>query len=383
MDENRVPFLQLAPGVAELRDELDAAWRRVMDSGWFVLGEELAAFEREFAAYCSVHHCAGVANGLDALHLILRGYGIGPGDEVLVPSHTFIATWLAVTYAGATPVPVDVDSKTFCLGVPGQRASNYDAAITPRTKALIAVDLYGRKAPARQLAEYCKSRGIKFIVDAAQAHGARAADGSALGIWGDAAAFSFYPGKNLGCYGDGGAIVTDDPQLDAAVRKLRNYGSSVKYAHDVHGFNSRLDELQAALLRVRLRHLDDWNRRRQALATRYLAGLQGQAVVMPPPGDAASCDVWHLFVVRCALRDKLQAHLAAAGIDTQIHYPIPCHQSGAYAAQFAGVELPAAEMLSRQVLSLPMGPHLSGEQVQRVVASLRQFAAENDRHAQQ
>ena len=369
-----VPFLDLANTVAELRPELDVAYQRVMASGWFIDGAEVQAFESEFATYCHAKHCAGVANGLDALHLILRAYGIGSDDEVIVPSHTFIATWLAVSSAGATPVPVEVDPRTFCLGQPTMRESGLQAAVSPRTKALIAVDLYGRKAPIRQLTAFCKENSIKLIVDSAQAHGARAVDGTDQGLFGDAAAYSFYPGKNLGCYGDGGAVVSDDKHLIQRVKQLRNYGAVEKYHHEVQGVNSRLDELQAAFLRVRLRHLDAWNRRRQALASQYLAALQGQSEIMSPPGDSASCDVWHLFVVRSKKRAKLQQYLTDAGIATQIHYPVPCHKSGAYADQFAGVRLPAAEMLADEVLSLPMSPHHSADQIAYVAKALCTFA---------
>jgi dTDP-4-amino-4,6-dideoxygalactose transaminase len=257
----RVPFLDLKAAHAELRAELDAAYARVMDSGWFVLGDELAAFEAEFAAYCGARHCVGVGNGLDALHLILRAMQIGPGDEVIVPANTYIATWLAVSYAGAAPVPVEPDPRTFNLD-----PARVEAAVTPRTKAVMPVHLYGQPADVDAVREVAARHGLRVIEDAAQAQGARYR-GRAAGSLADAAGFSFYPGKNLGAAGDAGAVTTDDDALAAELRRLRNYGSPAKYQHDVKGFNSRLDELQAAVLRVKLRRLDEWNARRAAVAT--------------------------------------------------------------------------------------------------------------------
>jgi dTDP-4-amino-4,6-dideoxygalactose transaminase len=359
-----VPFLDLSAPWCELRDELDAAWRRVMDSGWYILGNEVAAFEEEFAAYCGVRHCIGVGNGLDALHLILRGYGIGPGDEVIVPSNTYIATWLAVTYAGATPVPVEPDEATCNLD-----PARIEAALTPRTRAILPVHLFGQPADMDAIRAVAGRHGLKVVEDAAQAHGARYG-GRRCGSLGDAAGFSFYPGKNLGAIGDGGAITTDDDDLAARLRMLRNYGSSKKYVNEIAGFNSRLDELQAALLRVKLSRLDQWNDRRRAVAFTYLEALAGSGLVLPTvPGWAEP--VWHLFVVRSPERDAVTAKLDRNGIGWLIHYPIPPHLQGAYRYLGHGEgSFPLSERLARESLSLPIGPHLTPEQSTEVVAVL-------------
>ena len=360
----KVPFLDLPALHAEIAQDLDEAIRSVVKSGRFILGPELEHFEAEFAAYCEARHCAGTSNGLDALHLILRAAGIGPGDEVLVPSNTFIATWLAVSYAGATPVPVEPNPDTFNID---PRAA--EAAITPRTRALIAVHLYGRPAETTLLRQIASRHALLFVEDAAQAHGARCHGRRAGGV-SDIAAFSFYPVKNLGALGDAGAVVTNDAQLADRVRRLRNYGTTGKYQHDERGFNARLDELQAAILRVKLRHLDQWNARRRETARRYLELLPSDRLVLPA-ADADCESVWHLFVVRSRDRESLQAALRARGVETLIHYPIPPHLSGAYRQQFAKTRLPIAEMLAAEVLSLPMGPTLSAEQVQFVATAVR------------
>lgn len=357
-----VPFLDLTAAHRELQDELDAAWRRVMTAGRYVLGPELEAFEAEFAAYCEARHCVGVDNGLDALHLILRAMEIGPGDEVIVPAHTFIATWLAVSYAGATPVPVEPDEKTYDID-----PSRLAAAITPRTRAVIAVHLYGQPADMDAIHAVADRQGLLVIEDAAQAHGARY-KGRRVGSLGHAAGFSFYPAKNLGALGDGGAVVTDDALLAERVRVLRNYGSPIKYRHDVQGFNSRLDELQAALLRVKLARLDEWNARRREAAAIYLRALEGAAGLVLPHVPEWAEPVWHLFVVRHPRRDDLQRHLTEAGVGTIIHYPIAPHLSGAYAGGgWRAGAFPVAERLAREVLSLPMGPHLGTEDLHRVI----------------
>jgi len=368
-----IDFLSLKQVNAPHRQALQAALTRVLDSGWYVLGEETEAFEHDFAAYCGTTHCIGVANGLDALHLILRGYGIGPGDEVIVPSNTFIATWLAVTQAGATPVPVDPDEHTH--NIDPQRI---EAAITPRTRAIMPVHLYGQPADMEPILEIADRHGLRVVEDAAQAHGARY-QGRRTGSLGDAAGFSFYPGKNLGALGDGGAITTSDDALAARLRQLRNYGSSVKYRHDVAGFNSRLDELQAAVLRAKLPHLDAENTARRACAAEYLAALEGAPLVLPRVLPAAE-PVWHLFVVRSERRDALQAGLRERGIGTLVHYPVACHRQGAYAGQ-AWPALPVAERLQDQVLSLPIAPYLHtpdlravAEAVQAVCAAVRTVA---------
>ncbi|CAN7434591.1 DegT/DnrJ/EryC1/StrS family aminotransferase [Paraburkholderia hospita] len=359
-----IPFLDIAAANRELRNELDAAYSRVMQSGWFILGSEVAAFEREFAAYCGAAHCTGVGNGLDALHLILRALDIGPGDEVLVPTNTFIATWLAVSHAGATPVPVEPVAATHNID-----PARIDAAVTPRTRAIIPVHLYGQPADMTPILAAAKRHGLKVIEDAAQAHGATYR-GSRTGVIGDAAAFSFYPGKNLGALGDGGAVVTNDSTIAQRVRELSNYGSKQKYVHESEGYNTRLDELQAAFLRAKLPVLDDWNSRRVALADHYMNRLAGAELVLPAVIDGAS-PVWHLFVVRLKERERVICALSDANIGVQIHYPIPPGLSLAYAKTPASkIACPIADTLSREVTSLPIGPHMSIEQVDRVCDAL-------------
>jgi dTDP-3-amino-3,4,6-trideoxy-alpha-D-glucose transaminase len=364
----RIPFLELRPNYLELKDELDAAWRRVMDSGWYLLSRELESFEQEYAAYCGAKHCVGVGSGLDALHLGLRAWEIGPGDEVIVPSNTFIATWLAVTLAGATPVPVEPDPKTFNLD-----PERVAAAITPRTRAIIPVHLYGQPADMDSTIAIAKKHGLKVLEDAAQAQGARY-KGRGAGSLGHAAAHSFYPSKNLGAFSDGGAVTTDDAALADKVRALRNYGSKSKYCHERIGINSRLDELQAAFLRVKLAKLNEWNARRKTIAHYYLNQLQRLPELVLPFVPADIEPSWHLFVVRHPRRDELQRHLAEAGVGTLIHYPVPPHLSRAYSdsRQCQGA-YPIAEEQSRTVLSLPIGPHLNREAQNHVIAAIGSF----------
>lgn len=359
-----VPFLELLPAYGELREELDAAYRRVMASGWYILGEEVERFEAEFAAYCGVRHCVCVANGLDALTLALMAADIGPGDEVIVPAMTFVATWLAVSHAGATPVPVDVKADTFNLD-----AARIESVLTPRTKAILPVHLYGQPADMDSILAVARRHRLVVVEDAAQAHGARYR-GRRAGTWGDLAGFSFYPGKNLGAFGDGGAITTNDADLDRRLRRLRNYGSDRKYHHEVLGLNSRLDPLQAAFLSVKLKHLDEWNLRRKTIAEGYLRRLAGQAGLRLPAVAEGAEPVWHLFPVLAKDRDGLQARLEAIGVHTQIHYPIPPHLSGAYAhlGRKPG-EFPAAERIAAEELSLPIGPHLAAPE--SVVAAVQ------------
>lgn len=361
-----IPFLELKPTYDELREELDAAYHRVMDSGWYLLGKEIESFEATFAGYCEAGHCIAVGNGLDALHLILRAYDIGPGDEVIVPTNTFIATWLAVSYAGATPVPVEPDPKTFNLD-----SDRIEAAITPRTKAVMPVHLYGQPADMDPILKIARQHGLKVIEDNAQAQGARY-KGRRTGALGDAAGNSFYPGKNLGAFSDAGAVTTNDAQLADRVRTLRNYGSKKKYFNDVKGFNSRLDELQAAFLQVKLKKLDEWNARRRDVAARYLAGLGGTPELRLPFVPVWAEPVWHLFVISHPRRDELQRKLGEAGIGTLIHYPVPAHLSGAYAdGKWSRGNFPIAENLSDVVLSLPIGPHLLAEQASQVIGEIR------------
>lgn len=365
----KIPFLDVQASYRELQLELDAAYRRVMESGWYILGGEVEAFEQEFAAYCGVKYCIGVGNGLEALHLILRAYGIGPGDEVIVPANTYIATWLAVSYVGATPVPVEPDPRTYNID-PDRVATT----LTPRTRAIMPVHLYGQPADMDPILEIAQRHGLKVIEDAAQAHGATY-KGRRAGSLGDAAGFSFYPGKNLGAFGDAGAVVTDDDDLADKVPVLRNYGSRVKYHNELKAFNSRLDPLQAAFLRVKLRYLDEWNQRRRTVADRYLEELADLPDLTLPfvPGWAEP--IWHLFVVRHPRRDALQHYLNQAKVGTLIHYPVPPHLSGAYAdGPWKERGFPVTERLADTVLSLPMGPHLGAEEMTNVVRVLRSFA---------
>ena len=363
-----IPFLDLRSINLAQRAELVAAFENVLDSGWYVMGEELKRFEAEYADYCEAAHCVGVGNGLDALSLALRALGIGPGDEVIVPSNTYIATWLAVSHLGATPVPVEPAPGTFNID-PAQ----VERHITSRTRAIMPVHLYGMPADLAPLLEIARRHGLKVVEDGAQAHGSRYR-GRRVGAHGDAVAWSFYPGKNLGALGDGGAVTTNDPELAERLRVLRNYGSKVKYHNEVIGTNSRLDELQAALLRVKLRRLDADNARRAQVAAHYLRGLDGLAdrSLVLPSVPAGMDPVWHLFVVRHPRRDLLASRLADAGVGSMIHYPIPPHRQPAYA--FAGIaagSLPESEAMHAQVLSLPIGPTQSDEQTQRVIDALR------------
>lgn len=356
-----IPFLDFGAMHAELRPRLEAAFSRIVDSNRFILGNEVSAFEQEFAAYCGARHAVGVGNGLDALTLILRAMDIGPGDEVIVPANTYIATWLAVSYAGAKPVPVEPDERTYNLD-----PSRMEAAITAATRAVIPVHLYGQPADMDPINAIAQRHGLKVIEDAAQAHGARY-KGRRAGSLGDAAGFSFYPGKNMGALGDGGAIVTNDAALADHVRVLRNYGSSKKYENEVKGFNSRLDEMHAAFLREKLSVLDDWNGRRRGVAARYLAGLANADCILPHVPDWAE-PVWHLFVVRHGSRDRLQASLADSGVETMIHYPIPPHLQPAYSDLGLGPgSFPVSERIHREVLSLPIWPHLGQADSEQVV----------------
>jgi len=363
-----VPFLDLNAPYRELKNELDSAYQRVMDSGWFIMGAEVEAFEREFAAYCGVRHCIGVGNGLEALHLILRAYGIGQGDEVIVPANTYIATWLAVSYTGAMPVPVEPDSRTYNLD-----PNLLEAAITSNTKAIMPVHLYGQPAEMDPIIQIAEKYNLKVIEDAAQAHGSLY-KGRLSGSIGHASGFSFYPGKNLGALGDAGAIVTNDDELAENVRMLRNYGSKVKYVHDVKGFNSRLDEMQAAFLRAKLIHLNQWNERRQKIAAYYLEHLANLPSLTLPYAPAWIAPVWHIFVIQTPRRDSLQQFLKSRGVGTLIHYPVPPHFSNAYAELgLTKGAFPIAEAMASSELSLPMGPHLSLDEAEYVVNMIREY----------
>ncbi len=367
----KVPFLDLQAIHGPLHAELTEAVQRVLVRGSYILGPEVEAFEQEFAAYCGTEHAIGVGNGLDALHLALRGLEVGPGDEVIVPGNTFIATWLAVTLAGATPVPVDPDPVTHVI-----TADAVAAAVTTRTAAVVPVHLYGRLCDMASINAVARRHGLAVLEDAAQAHGA-SLDGQRAGSFGDVAGFSFYPGKNLGALGDGGAVTTDDADLAARIRKLRNNGSSAKYVHELIGVNSRLDEVQAAMLRVKLRHLDDWNDQRRRIADLYATALEWTSVDYAELPAHAASHVWHLYVVRTGDRVALQEHLARAGVETLVHYPTPPHLQEAYDGLLAvEPDLPVSEQLAEEVLSLPMGPHLRAHHVERVADAISSYDRE-------
>jgi len=364
--EKSIPFLDLKAPYQELKTELDEAYFRVMNSGWYLLGMELASFEKEFADYCCTPFAMGVANGLQALELILRAYEIGDNDEVIVPSNTYIASWLAVTQVGAKVVPVEPDIRTYNID-----PTLIEAAITPKTKAIMVVHLYGQTAEMAPILKLAKKYNLKVIEDAAQAHGATY-QGKKAGALGDAAGFSFYPGKNLGAFGDGGAITTNDPVIAERVKTLRNYGSKIKYHNEERGTNSRLDEYQAAILRVKLKHLDAWNARRGKIADFYQANLPEKNLVLPSILDDCH-SAWHLYVIRHPNRDALQTKLLEKGIHTLIHYPVPPHKQKAY-QEMAHYALPVSEKIHREVLSLPMGPHLTMEQAEAVVETMEAVA---------
>jgi dTDP-4-amino-4,6-dideoxygalactose transaminase len=361
----QIPFLDLNRLHESIRTRLDEAYTRVINSGHFIMGPELEMFEAEFAKFCEVENCIGVGNGLDAIKLLLIAYGVSEGDEVIVPSNTFIATWLAVTGCGATPVPVEPDIVTHNLN-PALIAD----AVTSRTKAIIPVHLYGQPADMDPINDIAAKHGLVVIEDAAQAQGARY-KGRRVGSLGHAAGTSFYPGKNLGALGDGGAVLINDKLIADRVRRLRNYGSKIKYHHEFLGYNSRLDELQAAFLRVKLSILDNWNDRRRLIADSYIHLLKGTSFILPFVPDYAD-PVWHLFVIRHERRDALQDYLSQNGIGTVIHYPSPPHQQPCY-SEYADYSLPVAERLAKDVLSLPMSPELQMANITEVCRALRGF----------
>lgn len=360
-----IPFLELRPAYLELKSEIDAAVARVLDSGWYILGPEVEAFEAEWASFCNADHAVGVANGLDALILALRALDVGPGDEVIVPSNTYIATWLAVSAVGASIVPVEPDLATHNID-PNLIAK----AITPATKVILPVHLYGQPVDLDPILDLARARGIFVVEDAAQAHGA-AYKGKRVGGHGDLVCWSFYPGKNLGAIGDAGAVTTNRADLAERIRALRNYGSRQKYVNDEQGGNSRLDPIQAAVLRVKLARLEEWTARRRAIAAIYAEGLSETGLILPHVPQWAD-PVWHLYVVRSPDREALQRRLSAAEIGSLIHYPIAPHMQAAYAGLgIAPNTLPLARQLAGEVLSLPMGPHLAISDAGAVVEALR------------
>jgi dTDP-4-amino-4,6-dideoxygalactose transaminase len=359
-----VKFLDLRAAYVELKSEIDEAVARVLESGWYLLGKELDGFESEFASYCDSKHCVGVANGLEALVLGLKALGVQAGDEVIVPANTYIATWLAVSYVGATPVPVEPIPGIWTID-----PDRIEAAVSARTKAVLPVHLYGQPAEMDAVLRVARKHGLRVVEDAAQAHGAQYKS-RRVGAHGDLVAWSFYPGKNLGALGDGGAITTDDPEVADRVRVLRNYGSRTKYQNEVKGHNSRLDEIQAAVLRVKLKHLDRWNRRRTEVASRYLSAFEGHPSIALPQRSEGVTSSWHLFVIDVERRDALRAALQSEGIETLVHYPIPPHLSEAYAKDRDWGALPITEAAARSHLSLPIGPHLAPEDQAQVIAAV-------------
>lgn len=359
-----IPFLDLRSAYLELKPGIDAAVAKILDSGWYILGPEVEAFEIEWAAFCGAGHAVGVANGLDALVLSLRVLDLGPKDEIIVPSNTYIATWLAVSAVGAKIVPVEPDPATH--NIDPERIAD---AITPATKAILPVHLYGQPVDLDPILALARERGIFVVEDAAQAHGARY-KGRRIGAHGDLVCWSFYPGKNLGALGDGGAVTTNRADLAERLRALRNYGSRQKYMNDEQGVNSRLDPVQAVVLRVKLARLEEWNARRRAIAEIYSQGLKDSGLTLPHVAEQVD-PAWHLYVVRSAERDRLQKRLSGAGIGTLVHYPVPPHMQTAYAdLRIAPSALPLARQLAAEVLSLPMGPHLAHADAARVVEAL-------------
>ncbi|HEX8560796.1 MAG TPA: DegT/DnrJ/EryC1/StrS family aminotransferase [Pyrinomonadaceae bacterium] len=374
-----VPFVDLQAQYRTIKAEVDAAVQRVLDTSAFILGREVEAFERDFAEYVGARECVGVSNGTAAIHLALMACGVGPGDEVIVPANTFFATPEAVSAAGATPVFVDCDPVTYNIA-----PEKIEAAVTERTRAVIPVHLYGQPADVDAVSAVALRHNLFVVEDAAQAHGARY-KGRRAGSLARAACFSFYPGKNLGAYGEGGAVTTDDPEVARRVRLLRDHGSEVKYRHEVVGYNLRLEGIQGAVLGVKLRHLDGWNELRRQHAARYreLLGPLEDAGALTLPREAAYAEhVYHLFVIQTSARDALQRYLSSAGVQTGIHYPVPAHLQPAYAAlgRREG-DFPEAERQARRVLSLPMFAELTGRQLAYVAHAIEDFCAESARAA--
>jgi len=364
-ERTMIKFLDLQAVNDAYRLQIDSAVKRVLDSGWYLLGKECEAFENEFAAYCESKHCIGVANGLDALNLIIKAYGFGPGDEIIVPANTYIASILAISQNGCVPVLVEPDIRTYNIN-----PALIEEHITPHTKAILVVHLYGQAVNMEKIWGLAKKYNLKVIEDSAQAHGAFC-QGRRTGNLGDASGFSFYPGKNLGCLGDGGAITTNDDVLADQLRALRNYGSHKKYCNLYKGVNSRLDEIQAAILRVKLGGLDRDNQRRRAIAEKYCAEINNPKISLPEL-FSENGHVWHLFVVRCADRDGLQRYLADHDIQTLIHYPTPPHKQQAY-KEWNGLILPVTEQIHREVLSLPVSPVMTDAEVESVIRVLNQW----------
>ena len=381
--EKKIPFYDIGESYKELKSEIDSAVARVLSSGWYILGKEVASFEEEFAEFIGTKYCVGTSNGLDALFLVLKAWDIGEGDEVIVPSNTYIATWLAVSYAGAKPIPVEPDKRTFNID-----PALIEEKITKRTKAIIPVHLYGMSADMDPIMDLAEKYNLKVLEDSAQAHSAIYGN-KKCGSLGTASAFSFYPGKNLGAFGDGGAITTNDPDLAEKVRCLSNYGSKIKYYNEYEGYNCRLDEIQAAILRAKLPYLDEWNRKRHLVAKEYYKidnpkinlpyqGLQRENIqedkicFVQPYSGIKSIPCWHQYVIMSEKRNDLQKYLNSSGIETMIHYPIPPHKQKAY-SMMNNLSFPIAEQIAEQCLSLPMNPFLSAEQLLQINKSIEVF----------
>ena len=381
--EKKIPFYDIGESYRELKLEIDSAVASVLKSGWYILGKEVSSFEKDFAEYIGTRYCVGTSNGLDALFLVLKAWGIGEGDEIIVPSNTYIATWLAVSYAGAKPIPVEPDIRTFNID-----PSLIEEKITKRTKVIIPVHLYGMPADMNPILELAEKYNLKVLEDAAQAHGAEYGN-KKCGSLGTASAFSFYPGKNLGAFGDGGAITTNDADLAERVRCLANYGSRIKYYNEYQGYNCRLDEIQAAILKVKLPYLDEWNLRRHLAAKEYYKidnpkiNLPYQSLAkeynqdnkisfMQPYSSIKSTPCWHQYIIMVEKRDELQEYLNSFGIETMIHYPIPPHKQKAYSS-LNDFSFPISEQIAERCLSLPMNPFMSDTNLQYVINTINEF----------
>ncbi|MFC1979981.1 DegT/DnrJ/EryC1/StrS family aminotransferase [Chloroflexota bacterium] len=367
-----IPLLDLKSQYASIKDEIDVAIQNTVNQGQFILGHNVEAFEEEFAAYCGAKYCVGVSSGTSALFLALVACGIEEGNEVITTPNTFIATALAISYTRAKPIFVDIDPETYNIDV-----SQIEEKITSRTKAIVPVHLYGQPADMDPIIKLAQRYGLKVIEDACQAHGAEYRGGK-TGSIGDCGCFSFYPTKNLGAYGDGGAVVTNDSGVTSKIATLRNYGQYARYYHDLLGYNARLDEIQAAILRVKLRHLDNWNERRRRNANYYNELLSDAAIVLPKEADYAK-HIYHLYVVRSKNREKLQLHLSREGIVTLIHFPIPIHLQKAYASlQYRRGDFPVAEESANEVLSLPVYPEMEREWTERIANAILEFTRRTD-----
>lgn len=366
-----IQFLNLKLAYEELKEEISNSINEVLLSGWYIGGEKLEAFEENFSQHSGSKYAVGVANGLDALTLSLRALNVSQGDEVIVPSNTYIATWLAVSEVGATPVPVEPDEKTYNISI-----ENIKKLVTNKTKAILPVHLYGHPVDSEPIENFVKDKNISLVFDAAQAHGSLY-KGSPIGGIGDATAWSFYPGKNLGAFGDAGAITTNDLSLANQLRALRNYGSHKKYVNDIMGYNSRLDPLQAAALDIKLKYLNEWTSRRLKIANRYSSEISRKYLKTPATEDWAKHG-WHLYVIRTKYRDEIISYLNEKKIETIIHYPIPPHKQKAYNKKYKNVgKLMVAESMSNEVLSIPIGPHLKEKEVDYIIDSLNQFVPKN------